>query len=223
MWGKIENDQVTKIYRSPEILKDASGTQYPKTIFKDNTRLADFGIYPVIDKNNRPIHQELYGGVSEGYAWNSTDSQVERTYNYSAKALDDVNEVWSKSEIDANQAPDGTTANDPKLDGNGNQIVTEGLKTILKNKVRDMQSSLLARTDKWIIRKADTDEDVPSTVATYRSGIRSSATTMETAITNASDFDAIIALLTPIYNSDGTIKTPATLYNFPDVPDGMPE
>lgn len=209
MWGKIENNQVTKIYKYPEILRDASGTQYPKTIFKDNTRLADFGIYPVVDTNNRPIHEELYGGISEGYAWNSTDSQVERTYNYSAKALDDANAV----DEDGNNITD--------LDGN--QVINYGLKTILKNKVRGMQSSLLSSTDKWIIRKADTDEDVPSTVATYRSGIRSSATTMETAITNASDFDAIVALLTPVYNSDGTVDTPATLYNFPDVPDGMPE
>ena len=209
MWGKIENNQVTKIYRFPEILRDASGTQYPRGIFQDNTKLADFGIYPVVDTNNRPIHEELYGGVSEGYAWNSTDSQVERTYNYSAKSLDDANAV----DEDGNNI----------TDAEGNQVINYGLKTILKNKVKDMQSTLLASTDKWIIRKADTDEDVPTTVATYRSGIRSSATTMETAITNASDFDAIIALLTPIYNSDGTVKTPATLYNFPDAPDGMPE
>ena len=86
-----------------------------------------------------------------------------------------------------------------------------------------MQSSLLSSTDKWIIRKIDTDEDVPSIVATYRKAIRDSATTMETAITNASDFDAIIGLLTTTYKSDGTVDTPATLYIFPEIPDGMPD
>ena len=86
-----------------------------------------------------------------------------------------------------------------------------------------MQSSLLSSTDKWIIRKADTDEAIPSTVATYRKGIRDSATTMETAITNAKTFDAIVALLTTIYNTNGSVKTLATLYNFPVQPDDMPE
>jgi len=85
-----------------------------------------------------------------------------------------------------------------------------------------MQSSLLASTDKWIIRKADTGEDVPATVVSFRKDIRDSATTMETAITNAKTFDAVVSLLTAENNKDGTIKTPATLYNFPSVPVGMP-
>ena len=46
---------------------------------------------------------------------------------------------------------------------------------------------------------------------------------METAITNAKDFDAIVALLTTIYNTNGSVKTPATLYNFPVKPNDMPE
>lgn len=210
MWGKIENNKVTKIYKYPEMLRDSSGTQYPKALFQDNDKLADFGIYPVVDKNNKPIYEELYGGCSESYAWNSKDSKVERTYNYSAKSLDDT---------------DAVDKDGKKLtDADGKQLINYGLKTILKNKVRQMQSSLLSNTDKWIIRKIDTDEDVPATVVTYRKGIRDSATTMETAITNAKDFDAIISLMTTIYESDGeTVKTPATLYNFPKVPDGMPE
>ena len=197
MWGKIENNQVIKIYKYPEQLRDSSGTLHPKATFKSNVKLADFYIYPVVNTNNKPNNPELYGGVGESYAWNSTDSQVERTYNYSAKALDD------------------------ETDSDG--VVTEGIKTILKRKVSNMQSSLLASTDKWIIRKSDTDENVPTIVATYRSGIRSSAGTMETAIDDASDFDAIVALLTTTYDSDGNVDTPATLYNFPAQPDDMPE
>lgn len=197
MWGKIENKEIVKIYKYPEQLRDASGTLHPKATFKSNTKLAEFYIYPVINTNTQPAYPELYNGVGESYAWNEKNSQVERTYNYSAKSLDD------------------------ETDSDG--VVTEGIKTILKRKVSTMQSSLLSSTDKWIIRKADTDENIPTTVATYRSSIRSSATTMETAITNAKDFDAIVALLTTIYNTNGSVKTPATLYNFPVQPDDMPE
>jgi hypothetical protein len=197
MWGKIENNKVTKIYKYPEQLRDASGTLHPKATFKSNTKLAEFYIYPVINTNIQPSYPELYSGVGESYAWNEKNSQIDRTYNYSAKSLDD------------------------ETDSDG--VVTEGIKTILKRKVSTMQSSLLSSTDKWIIRKADTDENIPTTVATYRSSIRSSATTMETAITNAKTFDAIVSLLTTVYNTNGSVKTPATLYNFPAQPDDMPE
>jgi hypothetical protein len=197
MWGKIENKKITKIYKYPEQLRDASGTLHPKATFKNDTKLAEFYIYPVVNTNVQPTYPELYGGVGDSYSWNEKNSQVERTYNFSAKALDD------------------------ETDSDG--VVTQGLKTILKRKVSTMQSSLLAKTDKWIVRKADTDEAIPSTVATYRKAIRDSATTMETAITNAKDFDAIVALLTTIYNTNGSVKTPATLYNFPVQPDDMPE
>ena len=209
MWGKVENKKVTKIYRVPEFLKDSAGTTYPKAIFQDDTKLANFGIYPVINTNSKPNYEELYNGVNESYAWNDKDKQVERTYNYSAKALDDT------------EAKDDDGKN--ILDEDGNKVINYGLKTILKSKVRSIQSNSLATTDKWIIRKADTNEDVPSTVVTYRKAIRDSATTMETAITNAKDFEAILNLFKAEYNSDGTVKTPATLYNFPSVPNGMPE
>lgn len=209
MWGKIENNKITKIYKYPEQLRDASGTLHPKSTFQDNTKLAEFYIYPVVNANTQPTYPELYNGVGESYAWNEKNSQIDRTYNFSAKALDDANAVDE----------DGKDLKD----ADGNQVINYGLKTILKNKVRDMQSGFLASTDKWIIRKADTDEAIPSTVATYRKGIRDSATTMETAITNAKDFDAIVALLTTIYNTNGSVKTPATLYNFPVQPDDMPE
>jgi hypothetical protein len=45
------------------------------------------------------------------------------------KALADVNEVWTQAEIDNGDAPDGTSANDPKLDADGNQIITRWFKT----------------------------------------------------------------------------------------------
>ena len=209
MWGKIENNKITKIYKYPEQLRDASGTLHPKATFQNNTKLAEFYIYPVVNTNTQPAYPELYNGSSESYAWNEKNSQIDRTYNFSAKALDDAN---AKDE-------DGKDLKDE----DGNQVIDEGLKTILKRKVNAMQSSLLSGTDKWIIRKADTDEAIPSTVVTYRKAIRDSATTMETAITNAKTFDAIVALLTTIYNTNGSVKTLATLYNFPVKPNDMPE
>ena len=47
-----------------------------------------------------------------------------------------------------------------------------------------------------MVRKADTDEAIPSAVATHRAAVRSKQADMETAITNASDTPALKTLYT---------------------------
>tara|TARA_R100001460_G_scaffold2629_4_gene8446 strand:- start:3420 stop:4049 length:630 start_codon:yes stop_codon:yes gene_type:complete len=209
MWGKVENKKVIKIYKNPEIIRDASGTQYPTAIFNNDTRLADFSIYPITDANLKPNIPILYSGIGESYSWNEKNSKIERTYNFSQKDLADADAVDDKGK--------------KVLDENGKQVINLGIKSILKKEVKQIQASMLSNTDKWIIRKADTGDDIPATVVTYRKSIRDTATSMEKAITDAKDFDAIVSLLTPVLNSDDTIKTPPTLFTFPDVPDGMPD
>ena len=70
-----------------------------------------------------------------------------------------------------------------------------GLKTTLKNEVKDQQGSLLSQTDWAYIRHYDTGKDVPAKIETWRNEIRTKATEMENAIDNASDIDAVAALL----------------------------
>tara|TARA_R110000772_G_scaffold44473_2_gene102319 strand:+ start:23 stop:694 length:672 start_codon:yes stop_codon:yes gene_type:complete len=223
MWGKIEAGNIIKIYAHPVTLVDAQGTVHPKSYFKDNAKLATFSVYPVTPVGGLPNHQHLYNDGGIKYVWNSTDSVIEATHSFIARNLEDVNEVWSQDEIDGGQAPDGTSANDARNDKDGNQIVTIGLRTQLKNQVRTMQSSLLAATDKWIVRKSEKNTAIPTTVTTYRDGIRSAATTMETSITDAADFVAISALFDATYNADNVMTAPAPLYNFPSEPNGMPK
>ena len=70
-----------------------------------------------------------------------------------------------------------------------------GLKTTMKNEVKDQQGSLLSQTDWAYIRHYDTGTDVPANIETWRNAIRAKATEMENAIDNATDTDAIAALL----------------------------
>jgi hypothetical protein len=70
-----------------------------------------------------------------------------------------------------------------------------GLKTTLKNEVKDQQGSLLSQTDWAYIRHYDTGIDVPAKIETWRNAIRAKATEMEAAIDKASDIDGIAALL----------------------------
>lgn len=70
-----------------------------------------------------------------------------------------------------------------------------GLKTTLKNEVKDQQGSLLSQTDWAYIRHYDAGIDVPAKIETWRNAIRTKATEMEDAIDKASDIDGIAALL----------------------------
>ena len=70
-----------------------------------------------------------------------------------------------------------------------------GLKTTMKNEVKDQQGSLLSQTDWAYIRHYDTGTDVPANIETWRNAIRAKATEMENAIDNATDTDAVAALL----------------------------
>ena len=77
--------------------------------------------------------------------------------------------------------------------GSGDSLVL-GLRSKYIAEVKQQQGSLLAQSDWAVIRKADTGTDIPTKIATWRAAIRTKATEMEKAITDATDMDAFIAL-----------------------------
>lgn len=133
------------------------------------------------------------------YNWGYND---DGTVTSTAKALDDVNEVDENG--------------DPLLDDDGVQVVTKGVKSNLIAKVKSQQGSLLAQTDWAVIRNADTGDAIPANIATYRAAIRTKATAMETAITDATDTDAVAALfVTYTVEDDDSITKSGILYDWP--------
>ena len=126
------------------------------------------------------------------------------TITSTAKAIEDVNEVDK----------DGNAL----LDEDGNQVVTLGVKSNLIQEVKAQQASLLLQSDWAVVRYIDTTVAVPSNIQTWRNAIRSKATEMETAITNAANTDAIAALfLTYTTEDDGTITKSGILYDWPEL------
>ena len=118
-----------------------------------------------------------------------------------AKALDDVNEV------DEN--------NDPVLDENGNQVVTLGVKSVLKAQEKATAGSLLAKYDWYVIRKYEASKAIPTAIKTYRTAVRTACLTRETEIDNCADTAALVTL----YGStekDGVVTPNMTQY--PDDP-----
>ena len=132
------------------------------------------------------------------YTWSYND---DGTVNSTPKALEDT------PDVDEN----GTPIIDPDT---MTQTVTPGVKSNLIAEVKAQQGALLAETDWAVIRNADTGTAVPDNIATYRAAIRSKATEMETAITDAADTDAVAALFVS-YDADGNKS--GILYDWPEL------
>ena len=173
--------------------KDADGTLQPKNwqVWSADEKKAA-GISEVV---MQPFpDQRLY------WSSHNDDGSVAST----AKSLTDVNEVDK----------DGKAI----LDSDGNQVVTLGVKSNLKNEVKSQQASLLAQTDWAIVRKADKGTAVPSNIQTWRDAIRTKATEMETAIDNAANTDAVEALFIKwTTDSDGETTKSGILYDWPEL------
>ena len=113
------------------------------------------------------------------------------------KKLTDTNEV------------DGN--GDPLLDDNGNQVVTLGVKSVLKGQEKKTASSLLAKYDWYVVRKAEKSTAIPTEITTYRDAVRTACDTREKEIDACADTAALVTL----YNSvekDGVLTPNMTQY-----------
>ncbi len=109
---------------------------------------------------------------------------------------------------------DGNAVNDPLT---GQQGKTLGLKNAAIAQVKTQAASLLAAHDWQVVKATEVESySVPSTVTTYRAAVRTASNNIETAITNASDLDAFIALFNDTRNSDGVVTAVAKINDWPD-------
>jgi len=121
------------------------------------------------------------------------------------KSLTDVNVVDE----------DGKAVNDPIT---GKQMVTLGLKSLAVAQAKTEAAGLLAPYDWQVIKATEVESySVPSTITTYRAAVRTASNNIGTAITNASDLAAFMALYDTPVNSDGEpTGDPAPINAWPD-------
>ena len=114
-----------------------------------------------------------------------------------ARALDDVNATDEEGNL--------------LKDENGNQVVTLGVKSVLKAQEKNTAGSLLAKYDWYVIRKYEASKAIPTAIKTYRTAVRTACLTRETEIDNCADTAALVTL----YGStekDGVVTPNMTQY-----------
>ena len=195
MWALVESNSVSKIYARPTSLL-LNGLRHPANIFNLWTKaeLKAIGIYEITIDYTNLKDKDYYQNTDITYTYNSSPDTVTGAYGTAtAKSLNN------------------TTSTDPST---GNQSTVYGLKTLHKNRVNSEANALLSTYDWYTLRATDGGTAVPSSVATYRTAVRTKANQMTTAIDNATDVDALAALY--VYNSDDPPTRP--LGEFPDEP-----
>jgi hypothetical protein len=134
--------------------------------------------------------------VSVGWVWQDDPVKYDNRFytgNGTPKALDDVTET-----ID------------------GVEYTTPGLKSQAIGQVKTQAAGLLAPTDWYVVRNAESNVAIPSDVATYRADVRTASGTIEAAITGAADHDAFMALYDIPVDADGVATGNAPINDWPE-------
>ena len=206
MWAKLNSDKDT----IEEIIVNTKGMTvdgitHPKTLFTLWTvaERKAIGIVPVTTTGTH-LDTAYYIEADPTYAIASDKNSVVRTIGEKTadKALADVNDV------DAD--------NNAIVDDHDNQTVTLGLKSVAKNLANAVADEHINGFGWLVQRKVTHDTDIPSDILTYIAAVRTAHASICTAIDNASDMAAFIALHNNVYNDNGTLKTVAKVNDWPD-------
>ena len=187
------DNSITRMYSGNKGIT-IGDNQYPREIFtlwSESERNA-INIYTVTIDNSKRKDEEWYINTNITYSFDGTNA----TGSYgdaTAKAHADT--LWT-----AQDESDGK--------GTEGEVATEGLKTVLIRDVKKQAESELGKTDWYVTRKSEKSTSIPSAVTTHRDAVRSKQSSMETAITNASDTPALETLYTYTKQEDGSITRP---------------
>ena len=182
MFAVVESGSITSMPNGNKGIM-IGDNQYPASIFtlwSESERNA-IGVYTVeIDETNKK-DSEYYTNTNITYAFSG--GKVKGTYGTAA----------ARSLVDT----DATDGEGNKLkDGDGNQIINEGLKTIKKRLLDNQCKDLLEPSDWMVVRATETETTMDSGWKTWRASVRTKCNSMQTQIDNASDVDALAALFT---------------------------
>ena len=183
MWALVESDNVTQVYTRPKSLT-IGDVNYPSNIFMlwTSSELEALSIYKVVIDNSNFKNQEYYINTNQTFAF--ADGVVTASYGTAtALPLDDVL-------FTAQNETDGL--------GTEGEVKQPGIRKNHTGAINVQAASILQPTDWMVIRAAEGGTAVPSSITTKRAAVRTKANAMCTAITNAADIDALIALY--VYN-----------------------
>ena len=186
MWAIVKSGSITKLINNPKRLV-IDDIQYSSKIFSlwSKSELEAKGIYEVVFDNAKKKDEAYYTNTNQTFTYDADAGTVTATYG----------DATARAHADAN----ATDADGNDLDP---VVVIPGLKTKKIEIVKSQAAQILRETDWYIVRKADANTAIPSSITTYRAAVRTKCAAMETLITNASNTPAIETLYTYVNTAD---------------------
>ena len=197
MFALVESGEIKKYFSGNKGIT-IGDNKYPKAIFtlwsKDEREAIN--IYEVEIDNTNKKDEQWYINTNITYSFGS--GKVTGSYG-TATPKKHADTLWTEEDKTDGNIPEGKDVGD---------VAVEGLKTQLIRTIKQQAAGILQDTDWYIIRKADADTAVPSSITTHRAAVRTKTAEMETAITNASDTPALETLYTYTKQEDGSVTRP---------------
>lgn len=133
---------------------------------------AAIGITEVADPE--PYDQRFYWGPGNPKLLNDREESDENGNPLYVKEYDPV----AKAMVDTSE-----------------RVVAKGLKSQWTIQIKDTTNKLLAPTDWYVIRKAESDVSIPSNVVTYRAAVKTECDRLEAAISNTTNVEDLIVIV----------------------------
>ena len=196
MYAIVESGSITKQFNHPRKLT-INNVQYSSKIFSLWTvdEKKAIGIYEVEYDNTNKKDEAWYINTNQTVTYDASADKVTASYGTAtAKAIADINEVDDNG--------------DPLLDSNGDQLVTEGLKTVKKRMIDNQCAGILAPSDWMVVKATETGTTIDSGWKTWRASVRTKCNSMQTQIDGAANVDALAALFTYTEQEDKSVTRP---------------
>ena len=130
--------------------------------------------------------------IKEGQAFDSADGSVRHPSCWSTHWSDEVKKANGLTYVNTDY--DDRFYTGVKDDGSLIKKDISSIKAVATATIKAQAQEILRSTDWYVIRKSETNQEVPDTVANYRTAVRTASKTIEDAITAANTHAKVMAL-----------------------------
>ena len=191
MYALVQNNKIVKLFNNPQSF-ELNGNKYSAQIFSlwSNEEKNAIGIYEVTYDHANKKDEGYYINTNEQFKFEN-NKVISYFGTATPKQLEDVNATDEDGE--------------PILQ-DGVQVVIKGLKSQKISISKQQTAGLLANTDWYVTRKADTGTAIPQEIQDFRTEVRAISNQQETQINACTTVEQLKSLYE--YTNTGTEQSP---------------
>jgi hypothetical protein len=191
MYALVQNNKIVKFFNTPKSF-ELNGNKYSAQIFSlwSNSEKNAIGIYEVEYDHSNKKDEDYYINTNEQFKFEN-NKVISYFGTATPKQLEDV---------------DATDEDNEPVLQDGKQVVIKGLKSQKISISKQQTAGLLANTDWYVTRKADTGTAIPQEIQDFRTEVRIVSNQQETQINACTTVEQLKALYE--YTNTGTEQSP---------------